>query len=328
MSSNAPRSSCIAAVSVIIPAFNEAKHISQTLEALCAQSLRAEMFEVIVVDNGSTDDTVAIATGFSERLSLRVVVKTGCRIAALRNHGALLATGEVLAFLDADCIAPESWLEDSLTVQRPQTVWGAHYLVPIDSTWVGRIWFKYQATPQEGPTSFLPGGNLFMQRGAFLALAGFGEELETSEDVELCQRARHSGMAVVAFQALAVHHEGTPRTLRHFYRQNRWHGTTVLRNFFANLPATANLPLVCLSLYTFFVFWAALLFVVSLPWTHLFKVSLLLPCLLLLPPVLLTLAKVIKKGKGADAAPLFTLYLTYLLARAASLTKLSGRNHR
>ncbi len=316
------------AVSVVIPAFNEARHIRRTLNALCAQTLSPQDFEVIVVDNGSADGTMAIAMEFSERLSLRVVSKTGCRIAAVRNYGASLATGQVLAFLDADCITSRDWLEHSLAVGPPNSVWGAHYLVPLDSTWVGRVWFEYQARPQEGTVSFIPGSNLFLQRGDFRQLGGFGEDLETSEDVELSQRARKHGMSILAFPALAVFHEGTPQTLRHFYRQNRWHGTTVLRIFFANLPSTANLSLVALSIYTLLLFWATLLLALSSPLTHHFRLVLLCVCLLLLPAILLSAAKVLKTRRLTDAAPLFVLYLTYLLARAASLIKLSKRNHR
>ena len=316
------------AATVVIPAFNEAKHIQRTLDALCLQTIPAQDFEVIVVDNGSTDDTVATAMRFSGRLSLQVVVKAGCRISAVRNYGASLANGRVLAFLDADCIAPRNWLEQALAVGQPRHVWGAHYLVPLDSTWVGRVWFEYQARPQEGPTSFVPGSNFYMYRTDFIALGGFGEELETSEDVELSQRARKAGMSVLAFPVLAVYHEGTPQTLRHFYRQNRWHGTTVLRIFLKNLPSTANLPLVFLSLYTLVLFWVCTILLLTSPWLHHLDAAFVFFGLLLMPAASLTATKVIRKAKWSDAAYLFILYMTYLLARAASITKLSERSHR
>lgn len=318
----------VTAVSVVIPAFNEARYLRRTMDSLCAQTLSPGAFEVIVVDNGSTDGTMELALEFKERFSLRVVRRTGCRIAAVRNYGASLATGTVLAFLDADCIAPRDWLEHSLAVAPLRGVWGAHYLVPLDSTWVGRVWFEHQARSQEGAISFLPGGCLFMRRPDFMELGGFGENLETSEDVDLCQRARSCGMSVLGFPALAVYHEGTAQTLRHFYRQNRWHGATVLRIFLANLPSTANLPLVALSIYTLLLFWATLLFVLSFPLTRHILPSLLCLCLLLAPALVLSAVKIVRTRRWTNAGPLFVLYLTYLLARAASLTRLSSRNHR
>lgn len=327
MQSDLPSNVSPKAITVVLPAFNEAKHIRRTLEALCEQTLPAHEFEAIVVDNGSTDGTVTIAREFAERLSIQVVTKTG-RISAVRNYGASLACGQVLAFLDADCTTSRDWLERSLALGRPCCVWGAHYLVPVDSTWVGRVWAEYQARPQEGPASFIPGSNLFMHTADFVAIGGFGEDLETSEDVELSQRARRNGMSVLAYPSLAVYHEGTPQTLRHFYRQNRWHGTTVLRIFLKNLPSTTNLPLVALSIYTLLLFWATLLLWLSAPLSGHVRLALGATGLLLFPALLLSAAKVFTTKKVADLAPLFVLYLTYLLARAASITKLSKRNHR
>jgi glycosyltransferase involved in cell wall biosynthesis len=103
-------------ISVVIPAFNEEANIEKCLHALTAQTFPKERFEVIVVDNGSTDSTVATANRFKTSLALRVVSKAGCNISGVRNHGAALATGEVLAFLDADCIPRPTWLEDSLAL--------------------------------------------------------------------------------------------------------------------------------------------------------------------------------------------------------------------
>lgn len=328
MSSIASGSTDSLEITVVIPAFNEARNISTVLEGLCAQTLRKQKFEVIVVDNGSTDSTVAEVSRFAEQLPLRVVTRSNCRISAVRNFGASLAKGRVLAFLDADCLPPARWLEEALSLGSPRDIWGAHYLIPKNSTWVGKVWFEYQATAQQGPVSFLPGGCLFIPRAAFEQIGGFGENLETSEDVELCARARQYGMAVLAFPQVAVYHGGTAQTLQQFYRQNRWHGTTVLRIFFANLPSTANLPLVALSLYTLLMFWAAILGFLFGLFSHPFGLAVAFPILLCLPACLLSFGKAFGTGRWADAPKLCILYMTYLLARAASVTQLSKRNHR
>ena len=315
-------------VSVVIPAFNEAAHIRKSLGALQAQTLPQTQFEVIVVDNGSADATVAEATGFIGRLPLQVVSKTRCSISAVRNYGASLAQGRVLAFLDADCIPPATWLQDALALGPAHSIWGAHYLVPPDSTWVGKVWFDLQARAQEGAVSFIPGSDLFILRADFEELGGFGESLETSEDVELSLRARKRGMQVIAFPVLAVYHEGTPRTLRHFYRQNRWHGTNVVRIFFANLPSTQNLPLVAMSFYTLLMFWAAVAIPLwALP-SHHYRLAVTPVLLLLLPALLYAVWKAAAARRLQTAPPLFVLYATYFFARAASLTALSKRNHR
>lgn len=312
---------------VVIPAFNEARYIAKCLSALEAQTLPADRFEVIVVDNGSTDATVAEASRFLSRLQLQVLGKPGCNISAVRNHGARIARGRILSFLDGDCIAPPTWLEQSLSLANANLIWGAHYLVPLDSTWVGKTWFDYQATEHDGPVSFIPASNLFIFKDDFEKIGGFGESLETSEDVEICLRAKRHGFSVIADRRLAVYHEGTPRTLRHFYRQNRWHGTNTIRIFIENLPSTKNLPLVALSFYMLVLFWIAL----SAPLLillHHASLAVVFVVLLLLPAVLLSFWKTIAAGKPQAMPQLFVLYLTYLLGRAASLTHLSGRTHR
>ena len=100
----------VVSVSIIIPALNEARMIGKCLDSLTQLDFPRDHFEVILVDNGSTDDTIKIARSFTDRLRLRILQKKGVRISGLRNLGAREAQGEVVAFLDADCLAPSNWL--------------------------------------------------------------------------------------------------------------------------------------------------------------------------------------------------------------------------
>jgi len=315
-------------ISVIIPTFNEEKNIGDTLRALATQDYSEDSFEVLVVDNGSHDSTLSIAKEFSSTLPLRILSTPGGSISAVRNSGAEVATGETLVFLDADCVPNSTWLRQALALQHQRGIWGAHYAVPADATWVGKVWAKYQATEQAGATSFLPAGNLFILREDFLKIGGFNETLETSEDVDLCQRALRDGLHVSAFPQLAVVHRGTAKTLRQFYRQNRWHGKHVLRKFVANLPSLKNISVVALSLYTLVMFWAAILFLFLAIAIHHGQLALIPLLLLLAPAVVISLIKTVRRGGISDAPKLATLYVTYFLARAAAVTLRSARNHR
>jgi glycosyltransferase involved in cell wall biosynthesis len=303
-------------ISVIIPAYNEASHIQKCLQTLANQTL-AE-FEVVVIDNGSTDDTPDIAKTFMSTLNLKVVSKQRGSISAARNYGASLSRGAIVAFLDADCEPQPDWLENGIKESIKDAVWGAHYRIPENSTWVGKIWNKYQATEQEGEVSFLPGGTIFIHRSNFESLGGFSESVETSEDVDLCTRARGQSMSVIAYKNLSVVHDGTPRTLIHFYRQNRWHGRHVARNFLENLPSTRNIAVVGLSAYTLLMFW---IFTLSL--FFLFTGSIWLQvtflALLCLPPMAMS----VSKARSSDAIALFVLYSVYALARASALTHIN-----
>ncbi|MBF0491002.1 MAG: glycosyltransferase [Candidatus Omnitrophica bacterium] len=93
-------------VSVIIPAYNAQKTIAQTLEAITQQDY-SEQFEIIVVDDGSTDQTASVIRSFAH---VRYVYQPNAGPAVARNHGAQLAQGDYLVFTDSDCIPHKAWL--------------------------------------------------------------------------------------------------------------------------------------------------------------------------------------------------------------------------
>src|SRR3990167_5374338 len=98
-------------VSVVIPAYNEEKWIGQTLEAILEQDYQD--FEVIVVDNASTDKTSDIVKLFKDaRITLINEPKKGILYA--REAGRKIATGDILAQLDADCLTKKDWISNAV----------------------------------------------------------------------------------------------------------------------------------------------------------------------------------------------------------------------
>src|ERR1035438_4569160 len=93
--------------SVIIPTYNRAPLLSHTLESLVRQSLPADEFEVLVVDDGSSDETSVMVEGFSTRLNLRYFFQEdeGWRTARARNVGIANAAADVCVFLDSGLLA-------------------------------------------------------------------------------------------------------------------------------------------------------------------------------------------------------------------------------
>ncbi len=240
-------------ISIIIPALNEERMIGRCLESLSKLDFARDRFEVILVDNGSRDKTLTIAESFQDRLNVRILQKTGVRISALRNTGAKVALGKILAFLDADCLAPADWLDRILTLAPADGagVLGAHYLLPEDSSWVGRTWHVYQEAPKAGEVSHIPAGDLIMRREDFLSLGGFDETIQTNEDYELCERARAAGMKVRAFPEIGVVHLGTAQSLKVFFRKQAWHGTHVIKVFLRDVFRSHNRKAVFFAAYTF-----------------------------------------------------------------------------
>jgi len=99
----------IAPISVIIPAYNHASFLASTIDSALSQTLKPS--EIIVVDDGSTDDTSSVLRTFVHKI--RVLRQNNRGVAAARNRGAEIATGDYLAFLDADDV----WLPQKLEMQ-------------------------------------------------------------------------------------------------------------------------------------------------------------------------------------------------------------------
>ena len=94
-------------LSVVIPVKNDPIGLEACLQSIEISAVEAVGYEVLVVDNGSTDNTIAVA----ERYGATVLQDPHATVAALRNLGAEKSTGDVLAFLDADCTIDPGWFE-------------------------------------------------------------------------------------------------------------------------------------------------------------------------------------------------------------------------
>src|SRR5947199_1159652 len=260
-----PVCTSVVSISIVIPALNEEKMIGRCLESLTRLAFAQDRFEVLVIDNGSRDRTLAIVESFKDRLNLKVLQQAGVRISALRNLGARSASGNILAFLDADCLAPADWLDRifALAPTDGAGVLGAHYLLPQDSSWVGRTWHRYQEAPKSGEVSHVPAGDLIMRREDFLKLGGFDESIQTNEDYELCDRARKAGLRVRAVPQIGVIHLGTAQSLRVFFRKQAWHGTHVIKVFLRDMFKSHNRKAVLFAAYTLSCLMAAVFGIVA-----------------------------------------------------------------
>jgi glycosyltransferase involved in cell wall biosynthesis len=209
-------------VSVIVPARDAESTLLRTLNGLEHQQLDTP-FEVIVVDNGSTDGTAALAE--QHRLAPRVIRRVrGEGAGAARNEGVGAARGEVLAFIDADCTPTPTWLAEGLrALSEADIVAGAvtpppdEVPGPFDRTlWVTREHGLYETA------------NLFVRRDWFDRLGGFQDWVPErpgastaatrpfGEDVWFAWRARRLG-ARTAFEGRSVvHHALMPGTARDY----------------------------------------------------------------------------------------------------------------
>jgi glycosyltransferase involved in cell wall biosynthesis len=308
-------------VSVVIPALNEERFLGRCLESLTRLEFPQDALEVIVVDNGSTDGTLTIAHSFAQLLNLKILEKKGASIAALRNLGAAASTGDLLAFLDADCMVPSCWLTAASEVARTPGwgVVGAPYLIPDDSSWVARIWYRHQHRQMRGEVPFVGACNLIISRRAFAQTGGFDPTLETNEDYEFCRRVAANGLSIVTFPPAAVVHLGNPQSLASFFRRERWHGKHVFRVFLRSLSKLPNARAVAYALYTLVCVIGAAGGGIE---AMLGGSPLLLTCsltALLGAPLILSLRATISSRAWSDVLPLAVLFFTYGIARALCL---------
>jgi glycosyltransferase involved in cell wall biosynthesis len=207
-------------VSVIVPARDAAATIGRTLTALADQDL-PDPYEVLVVDDGSRDATVAEAERAAGPVS--VLREQGLGPGAARNRGAAAARGEILAFTDADCFPARGWLSAGVgaldgrqLIQGPVRPDPDASRGPFDRTlWVERETGLYETA------------NLFVQRELFERLGGFEAWLEPAvgkelaEDVWFGWRARRAGAQTGFCPEAFVHHAVFPRDAGGFVAERR-----------------------------------------------------------------------------------------------------------
>ena len=154
-------------VSVVIPVFNGARHLAEAIESVFAQTCND--FEIILIDDGSTDGTPEVARTYRHRIAYHRRKHGGT--AAARNTGIKLARGAHIAHLDADDV----WLRDKLELQACLPHWDQSASLRH---------YQHQLLPS----------SLFAPRRVFQRFGGFDESYSHGEDIEWFARARDSGI--------------------------------------------------------------------------------------------------------------------------------------
>jgi len=315
--------------SIVIPAFNEERLIGQCLDSIAGLAFPHDKFEVLVVDNGSSDRTCQIATSYRESMNVTVLLRPKINISALRNAGAAASSGEYLIFLDADMLVNKDWLAqvEKLFISSNVEVVGGSFKVPEHSSWVARVWFGRKTKAVDLSPSYVPSGNLMIRRSQFDLIGGFDESLETSEDCDFSCRARALGMNLAEYDAISVVHLGSPQTLRAFFQREIWHGSSVLRVFLLNSRSFQNGKPVAFAMYTLL----CLLMILATGAISAYRGSIgmlsVYVGMLLMAPLLLALRD-IRRRKWQDFPALFILFLLYGIARAISLVGFRNRRTR
>jgi glycosyltransferase involved in cell wall biosynthesis len=309
-------------VSFVIPVLNGERDIARCLRSIQRLHFLSEAYEVIVMDNGSTDHTPQIV----RELGFDCLVVPDVHVSVLRNRGAAMARGDYLAFVDADMeLAPE-WLQNGLSVFTERQVVGSGCFpdIPKEATWVQRAWSIHRrgrlSESKLTPVGWLGSANLIVRRDAFLAVGGFNEHLKTTEDVDLCYRLGQYG-TILHNPAMEAIHWGEDPDLKTFWRKEVWRGVGNLRGILSHGLRWDEVPSLGYPLY---VLCCALLTVLSILvdlWSRHLWLAPLSFILLVLPALLLALNTARLAKQPGSIFKLFLLYCIYGFARAYAVVK-------
>ena len=213
-------------VSVIVCSYNGGPTLASCLDSL--GKLNYPEYEVILVDDGSTDDTSYIAAQFPW---VRYIHQNNQGLSHARNTGAVAAKGEVFAYTDSDCMVDADWLYYLIgtLVSGDYAGVGGPNITPPAKNWIQAC----VAAAPGGPSHVLltdvvaehiPGCNMAFYRWAFEGIGGFDTEYrKAGDDVDFCWRLQQAGW-VISFSPTAIVWHYRRFTLRAFLKQQDGYG--------------------------------------------------------------------------------------------------------
>jgi len=222
-------------VSVIICTRDRCAAMAEVLESLACQRPGNEPLEIVVVDDGSQEDTASVCRSFRERLPGLRFVATGthARLPGARNLGVGAARGEFLLFTDDDCVAAPDWVASmSAALARHPIVAGA-----VDTAGMSFIedchntaqFHRFLPGRPAGPETFIAGANMGIRRSVIQELGGFNAGQTIASDTEFVLRCRERGIPVYFTPGSRVVHRPGRSSLAVALRYARDHSAATIR---------------------------------------------------------------------------------------------------
>ena len=218
--------------SIIIPTYNRPERLASCLEAIARLNYPRDLFEVIVVDDGSKTPLDATVAPSKDKINIQLLRQENAGPAAARNKGAEVAKGEYLAFTDDDCQPTADWLNNFAAgfVDAPEAMIGGRTINALDNNLFSTasqklIDYLYEYyNPAKGKDAFFASNNIAMPAAGFRALNGFDVSfpLAAAEDRDFCDRWNLKYPMVYLSEAQINHYHKL--SLASFWRQHFGYG--------------------------------------------------------------------------------------------------------
>lgn len=215
--------------SIIIPTYNRPERLITCIKSLTKLDYPCDQFEVIVVDDGSSQPMENIVHEFGQEINLKIIRQKNAGPASARNTGANHAQGQYLVFTDDDCTPAADWLKTLFVrfQQTPDCMIGGHVVNALINNFYSKasqllvdyIYFYYNQKSSQ--PSFFASNNIALPTKSFLETGGFDTTfpLAAGEDREFCDRwlSKNNQMVYAPEVKVYHHHE---LTLTKFWRQH------------------------------------------------------------------------------------------------------------
>lgn len=199
-------------ISIIVPVFNGENYIKKCLDSLCSQSYPESAYEIILVDNGSTDNGITIAKSYKIS-NLKILYEEKKSSYAARNKGIYAAVGDVIGFIDIDCIADNEWVKNAVHIFNadPEVSYISGMIELFNKGDDVTAWGIYDKNRFLNQESGIDKGsfktaNLFVRKSLFEEIGMFNSDFVSGEDINWTQRASKMGYKYVYCPDVKVYH--------------------------------------------------------------------------------------------------------------------------
>ena len=307
-------------ISIVILTYNSQQTLRPCLESITALDYPKDFIELFLLDNGSHDNTVQIIQQFG----YNYISLPDLNLSELRDYGADVSAGDIIAYIDSDCVVVADWLAQVVKWFDDPTVGivGNEYLLPEDATIFERNWYN-KSNYGIQYNELIPAGNMAVKKEYLHQLGGFDNNLLTGEDDYILKRFRQAGYKTISDHQVCSVHLGNAKNLREYFKKETWYGLGMLgtlhlshwdKPLIATIVFFLSFLLSCIFLIFYFVTASSYLLV---PATCAFLCSLALP-------LLSAIDRVYRKKRKGNPFFVMIIFIVFFMARLNSLLYVFG----